>query len=86
MSFCINQNRNQPHLQSLRYLTDTAHKLRSTLQCWIANLLGSGWMFYDYIHEAAAENGLLYPLGALVVDHKGNGLISGFIISRFYLS
>ena len=72
MSFCINQNRNQPHLQSLRYLTDTAHQLRSLLQCWLANLFCSGWMFFDYVREAAEDDGLLFPLGVIIVDHKGN--------------
>ena len=72
MSYCVNLNRNRPHSQSLRYLRDTADKLRSLLQCWIANILCSGWMFYEYIHEAASDDGLLFPLGALIVDHNGN--------------
>ena len=68
MSFCVNLNRNQPHLQSLRYLQDTAQKLRCLLQCWVANILASGWMHFEYVQEAAEDDGLLFPLGALIVD------------------
>ena len=71
MSYCVNLNRNSSHLQNLRYLRDTAQKLRNLLQCWIANILCSGWMFYDYIQEAAEDDGLLFPLGTLIVNHEG---------------
>ena len=71
MSYCVNLNRNQMHLQSIRYLKDTAHKLRGLIQCRIANLLCSEWMYFEYIQEAAEDDGLLYPLGILRLDHQG---------------
>ena len=71
MSYCVNLTRNRPHLHSIRYLQDTARKLRCLLQCWIANILCSGWMYFEYIKEAAHDDGLLFPLGYMVVDHKG---------------
>ena len=71
MSYCPNMTRNYRHIVSERYLKETAHKLRSTLQCWIATFLSTGWMPTQKIYDLAQEGGLLYPLGLVEVSVPG---------------
>ena len=65
MSFCSVGNRNQGHVASETYLRRTAQHLRSNLQCWIANILGHGWMSTNSIYDCAQTGGLFYPLAHL---------------------
>ena len=71
MSFCATGTRNNGHVASANYLRATAQQLKSTLQCWIAVLLGHGWFFTNTVYDSAQEGGLLYPLGHIRVIPEG---------------
>ena len=71
MSFCAIGNRNQGHIASRNYLFHTAQRLKSNLQCWIANILGHGWFFTNTVFDSAQTGGLLYPLAHIRVDPEG---------------
>ena len=71
MSFCQILNRNQMHDQTSRYLTLTAEKLRSFLQCWLATNLDSPWMYTYPISESIDDDALFYPLALVDVNHQG---------------
>ena len=75
MSFCSIGNRNHGHMASVNYLHHTAQRLKSTLQCWIANILGHGWFFTNTIFDSAQTGALLYPLGHIRVDPEGECLV-----------
>ena len=68
MSFCAIGTRNNGHVVAINYLTQTAQKLKSTLQCWIANILGHGWFFTNTLYASCQTGGLLYPLAHIRVN------------------
>ena len=72
MSFCSSLTRNGDHGSSIEYLTETSRILKRNLQCWIANVLASGWMPIEPINETIADGGLLYPLGRIACNLEGN--------------
>ena len=71
MSYCAIGNRNGGHIASENYLRLTAQRLKSTLQCWIANILGHGWFYTNTIYDSAQNGALLYPIGHIRVDPEG---------------
>ena len=80
MSFCMNNNRSSDNAVSVSYLKQTAERLRSILQCWIANILGHGWFYTNIIYDSAQCGGLLYPFGQIRVDPEGKAELIGFKI------
>ena len=71
MSFCHVANRNRRNENSVRYLNDTAQKLRRSLQVWIRNLLDTPWMYVRPIREAIEDDSLYFPLGLIEINHQG---------------
>ena len=84
MSFCSIGNRSTGHVASTNYLRQTAQGLKSTLQCWIANILGHGWCPHDAIYESAQYGGLLYPLGQIQVNPECMYSILGFTLLNLF--
>jgi len=68
MSFCTNGTRNTGHVCTLNYLRLTAQKIKSNLQCWIANFLGHGWFYTNTLYASAQTGGLLFPIGQIRVN------------------
>ena len=80
MSFCQILNRNQSHGQAKQYLYDTSMKLRQYLQCWLATVLDSPWMYTHPIKDALNDHALFYPLALLEINHSSKSIIVTIMI------